>query len=371
MTNSSTDGGGSHQDGSQNANVSENVRANLSKVLSAASDDERAALEEVWHAAESGMSQQALDPNREAAVWEHLAAVALASGRESSSADAQPDAPPNVHALDQAGQRRGGRGITRISRRIAALAATVVVLVVAIYLSGLFAQRAPVTFATNAGETQRVSLPDGSVVEMNAGTFIEYEELLAARIVRLEGEAFFDVTTVADPSGKPFRVETFNATVAVLGTRFNVRARANDVEPSTAVALEEGVVSLRAADTNTQPAQSQDTIAESVVTMYPGETRAVTSSGAISDAGPVDGAMAWRTGGVFYRDVNLTSVLADLERRFAIEIDLTATDAANRRVNLALRSPSNAEEVIETLCAGYGLAYRQTANGFLITTFEP
>ena len=72
----------------------------------------------------------------------------------------------------------------------------------------------------------RISLPDGSSVTLNANTKIEYPECFAGKVrkIKLSGEAFFDVTK---DSLHPFRIETPNASVEVLGTSFNVSAYPN------------------------------------------------------------------------------------------------------------------------------------------------
>ena len=72
----------------------------------------------------------------------------------------------------------------------------------------------------------KVILPDGSVVRLNADTKIEYPERFdqGMRTVKLSGEAFFEVTK---DSVHPFRIETSNASVEVLGTSFNVSAYPN------------------------------------------------------------------------------------------------------------------------------------------------
>ena len=68
-----------------------------------------------------------------------------------------------------------------------------------------------------------ITLPDGTTVKLNANTRIEYPQHFSAgtREVRLSGEAFFEVTK---DTLHPFRIETINAAVEVLGTSFNVSA---------------------------------------------------------------------------------------------------------------------------------------------------
>lgn len=66
-----------------------------------------------------------------------------------------------------------------------------------------------------------LTLPDGSGIDMNAGTKLEYRQLKSGiRLVRLEGEAWFDVKHLDD---RPFVIRAGNGTVEVTGTSFSVR----------------------------------------------------------------------------------------------------------------------------------------------------
>lgn len=73
-----------------------------------------------------------------------------------------------------------------------------------------------------AGIHQQALLPDGSSVDLNAGTQISYKPYWWRynREVKLSGEAFFNVE-----KGKKFQVISQNATTEVLGTSFNIYAR--------------------------------------------------------------------------------------------------------------------------------------------------
>lgn len=71
------------------------------------------------------------------------------------------------------------------------------------------------------GKPGRMTLPDGSVVWINAGTKIRYEAEQNTRDVYLEGEAYFKVHH--DPE-HPFVVHAGNISVRALGTEFNVSA---------------------------------------------------------------------------------------------------------------------------------------------------
>lgn len=88
------------------------------------------------------------------------------------------------------------------------------------------------TWKVPYGKTSRVQLPDGSIVKMNAGTILSYPLHFAAnsRDVKLQGEAFFEVTKNPD---RPFLVHAGNLTVKVLGTSFNVKAYDDDTDVET------------------------------------------------------------------------------------------------------------------------------------------
>ncbi len=79
---------------------------------------------------------------------------------------------------------------------------------------------------TQIGEKQAVTLPDGASVRLNAVSSLSYSErgFAEARDVHLDGEAYFEVRP-----GLPFTVQTGRGRVEVLGTRFNVYDRADEL----------------------------------------------------------------------------------------------------------------------------------------------
>ena len=71
------------------------------------------------------------------------------------------------------------------------------------------------------GKPEMKTLPDGTVVWINAGTKIRYKAEQNTRDVFLEGEAYFKVKHDAE---HPFIVHAGNIAVKALGTEFNVSA---------------------------------------------------------------------------------------------------------------------------------------------------
>ncbi len=79
-------------------------------------------------------------------------------------------------------------------------------------------------------------LPDGTTGWLNSNSSLKYNgDFLSERQVFVSGEVFFDVNANDE---KPFNVNTGEASITVLGTRFNVAAYEN--EDFLEVVLEEG-----------------------------------------------------------------------------------------------------------------------------------
>jgi transmembrane sensor len=80
---------------------------------------------------------------------------------------------------------------------------------------------------TANGSRTHLTLPDGTLVWLNAGSRLSYGKNFnaASREVTLTGEAFFDV---AHNTQKPFLIHTARIDVQVLGTSFNVKSYPSD-----------------------------------------------------------------------------------------------------------------------------------------------
>jgi transmembrane sensor len=107
--------------------------------------------------------------------------------------------------------------IIKLSRTIAGLAAVLI----AGWL--VFTQVIDKTISVHSkfGEIKQQTLPDGSMVSLNANSTIDYnKDFKSNREIRLTGEAFFEVQ-----KGSRFTVVTIAGNVEVLGTSFNVNAR--------------------------------------------------------------------------------------------------------------------------------------------------
>ena len=79
------------------------------------------------------------------------------------------------------------------------------------------------SYSTGSGEVIQVTLPDETRVWLNSNSTLSYPESFRRknREVKLEGEAFFDVTSDKE---HPFIVQTKDCRIKVLGTQFDVEA---------------------------------------------------------------------------------------------------------------------------------------------------
>lgn len=86
--------------------------------------------------------------------------------------------------------------------------------------------------------TRKIQLEDGTKVWVNKNSKFMYPEKFKGteRLVKLSGEAFFEVSK----NGNPFKVETEKVLVKVLGTKFNIRCLKTDKLAD--VIVEEGKV---------------------------------------------------------------------------------------------------------------------------------
>lgn len=175
-------------------------------------------------------------------------------------------------------------------------------------------QTIPETFTSvmaENGQISKVQLPDGSLVWLNAGSKMTYNNFFSAenRKVTLTGEAYFDVTK---NEKLPLVVDCNGLQVKVLGTRFNVNAY--DAGTTAEVVLEEGAVEL-----------INSTINHNFYRMNPGERVNINLETSQYTAGMVNTARytSWREGIVNIYDLSIEDLVRRLEKRYNQKFELT------------------------------------------------
>ncbi|UOB16672.1 FecR family protein [Abyssalbus ytuae] len=134
-------------------------------------------------------------------------------------------------------QKRGTVINLKTIQYLSYAACVILILGLAIFFMG------KTTINTAIGQQQIVTLPDNSVVTMNASSKLAYNKYLFnfTRKLDLNGEAFFEVQ-----KGSDFKVTTHNGQINVLGTKFNVLSREDFFE----TACFEGKVKVSAGNDN-------------------------------------------------------------------------------------------------------------------------
>lgn len=233
-------------------------------------------------------------------------------------------------------------------------------LVVIIGFNRVHTTNAETRYATQVGETRKISLADGSVIEMNTGSRLVVTFNKTQRLVRLDkGEALFQVAK--DP-GRPFLVTVGDREIRDLGTIYNV-LRSDD---QVTVTVAEGMVAV---SPHAGKVQSADDLA---VQVSPGE-QLVFNDGA---AKPLirridtDGALAWRQGYLTYKDAPLSQVASDLNRYFIHPVTLKDSNTGAHKFSGILKI-DNEDAVLKRLAELVPVAADQSADGSIVLRLKP
>jgi transmembrane sensor len=186
-----------------------------------------------------------------------------------------------------------------ISQRVIFAVAASVLLVAGVFsFLRFFTQK----ISSPAGQHYTVNLPDGSTVELNAGSTVAYHPYWYAnsRDLQLEGEAFFEVE-----KGKQFSVESTLGKTIVLGTSFNIYSR----EDAYGVSCVSGTVKV-VSDSNEEAILS------------PGLHAEIGKSGDIIVSKTQESStnLEWRNNMFKFTAAKLSEVIAEIERQYNVVI---------------------------------------------------
>lgn len=139
--------------------------------------------------------------------------------------------PDTELVLDRVNQRIGYKEIVHrpFYQKLTRIAAVLIPLFMMAggYLYYTSTQNKWIEISVAYGDKKHFLLPDSSEIWLNAGTVVKYPKEFSKvqRLVHLDGEAYF---SIRKNTSKPFIVETSQLSVKVLGTKFNVKAYADD-----------------------------------------------------------------------------------------------------------------------------------------------
>ena len=193
------------------------------------------------------------------------------------------------------------------------------------------------TKSTNRSEYKFILLEDSTSVWLNAASSLAFPDHFGQnkREVTLTGEAYFDVKH-ADKI--PFIIHTGTVSTTVLGTAFNIKAYPG--EKNITVSVSRGSVKVSRPDgwiatlTRGQQLKVQE---EEIAT-------------ALERTVPLSEIAAWQQGTIVYDDEILSSIIADLQRVYNVNITLADKALKDLHISTSFKKDIGVEQALHLLC---------------------
>lgn len=187
---------------------------------------------------------------------------------------------------------------------------------------------------TDAGEKARIFLNDSTFVILNAGSTLEYTSAYNVddRLVRLNGEAYFEVRT---NSMKPFIVRTSGLNICAVGTKFNVYSY--ETEDRMETTLEEGNIQVFLND-----GEREDIKPGQQIVYFPKSNKAI-----IRDVS-TETYTSWKDNKLHFIDVPFEELLRQISRHYNVVFEVRGKNLLNLRYTATFIDES-IEEVMEML----------------------
>jgi transmembrane sensor len=237
------------------------------------------------------------------------------------------------------------------------VAASIAVIVSIAWAILLLVNRHPqgnyMTEVTGPGQRATLTLSDGSVVTLNAGSVLTFPERFTGdrRKVTLHGEAFFDIKRNPE---KPFVIATPTLETLVLGTSFNIRAY--DAETHAAVTVKTGTVKVSSRNNHT-------------VVLKPEEQAYFDNTTALLEKRNVSSGnfLAWTSEILYLDNTPMREVVETLEQWYNIQILLENDQLGNCPISGKYKN-DRLLNMLEGLKFSQGIDYHFVAGNKIIIT---
>jgi ferric-dicitrate binding protein FerR (iron transport regulator) len=213
--------------------------------------------------------------------------------------------------------------------------AMALILLIAVTTPTLYSWLTTTRYSAQKGNTLSVTLPDNSIVQLNAESSVSYPSSFnnKSRMVSLDGEAYFDVKK----GTLPFVVHYDHVEVQVLGTKFNVYAREQNIE----VSVNEGVVKV--GNDIDEGSYKEVILTQGQIVTFDTDEQPGTPQIFSNTQFP-----GWIYGKFIFDQANLGNVCKEIERKFDVEIDLASTDLGTITVTGVMEA-DNLSDVLATI----------------------
>lgn len=285
------------------------------------------------------------NPEEHRKIMDRAHALYIVSTMSEPAAD-EPD-------LRSAGWRSGWR---RMVRQVSGIAAVLLLGFGASYY--LFSQKLeswaarPTVIEAPLGQHIRLTLSDGTSVDLNSGSRLTCPSVFAGRQrrVQLEGEAMFDV---AHDASHPFVVETFACDVSVLGTRFNVIA--DEAQQEFSAALFEGRVSV------------VDRSSGERVELVPDRMAALKNGRLQTSAMTDPDSYRWTEGVISLSGLSFEQVIRKLEKAYGVKLSVERSSLPEIKYrNIKVRVSDGIEHALDILQKASDFSYEYDESGTAI-----
>jgi transmembrane sensor len=277
---------------------------------------------------------------------------------------------PFVRAVSFAQSVNDSVGTRPLRRRWSLAAAATVLLATALVTAYVLWLAPGQSFRTAVGEHARITLDDGSILELNSNSLARVRYRPDSRVIRLErGEAYFQV---AHDAQRPFWVVSQGSWVRAVGTAFNVYVRRVGLR----VTVSEGAVKVGAAQALFLSAPADEAAAAMAPILSSGQQAelegADVSARRLSSV-ELARSMAWRQGTLDFDNADLGAVIDELGRYTTLHLVIEEESLRQLPVGGTFQaSPQGAEALLAMLEQGFGLhVHRSGTTVYISGSTEP
>jgi len=218
--------------------------------------------------------------------------------------------------------------------RLTQFAAAAVILLFFVYLTNSYLKTNDlITVVSDSTVTKQIILPDSSIIYLNKNTIVKYNKSFKKRIVKLEGEAFFEVRKL---NGARFTVNTKSTSVTVLGTSFNIKAPTDEI--NTQVSVLTGKVEFVPKGINKKLIIKTGQQATFNKPLSKTELSAIKNHNFL----------VWKTGVLSFKGNSLKEVLATLTENYKIEFNVSDEKMFDLRLTCEFNDQT-IEEILEEI----------------------
>jgi len=208
------------------------------------------------------------------------------------------------------------------------------------------------------GQKSQIVLADGTKVWLNSDTKIKYPGSFSKnqRDVYLDGEAFFEVSKNEQ---QPFVVHTSQVNVKVLGTKFNIKAYADESDIETS--LFEGKINL----------VLNNSLAEKPVEkeVKPGQSFifSKTDHQLVANRFPQDEINGWKKNQLIFKDDTFSNLVRKVERWYDVKVVYDEKQFEDRRLTVELYEGERLDRLMKIISLALSVDYKYEKGEIILT----